>query len=236
MQLTYIKVHKWSKKGPKTSNIANVSWYLASGWVWHAAYVHPQHHVTCPMSHKGPSVRICNLACIGDAPSLHTSPQVGKKWELSLKMAHFGTFLCVARPMCIPQRNVTHTMSRIEPNVIRCNLDCIDDATSLHTSAQIVQKGPRNPQHREDFMVCCLILCLARSLCASPTPCNLSNATTRTDCDNIQLDVHWGCNKPTYKCSTAPKMAQKPPKLRNLHGCLPQLEFGTWPMCNSNPM
>ena len=43
-----------------------------------------------------------NLVRIGDATSLHTSAQLGTNWAISLKMAHFGTLWCVARPMCIP--------------------------------------------------------------------------------------------------------------------------------------
>ena len=58
--------------------------------------------------------------------------------------------------------------------MIMFNLVHIGDATSLHTSAPMVQKWPKNLQDGEDFMVVCLLLGLARSLCASPTPCNVS--------------------------------------------------------------
>ena len=67
------------------------------------------------------------------------------------------------------------------------NLARIGDATSLHTTAQMVQKWPKNLQNCEDFMVFCLILGLTRSLCASPTPCNVSNVTNRSQRDNMQL-------------------------------------------------
>ena len=43
----------------------------------------------------------------------------------------------------------------------------IGDGTSLHTSAQMLQKWPKNLHNCEDFMVFCLILGLAPRLCAS---------------------------------------------------------------------
>ena len=49
----------------------------------------------------------------------------------------------------------------------------IGDATSLHTSAQMVLKWPKNLQNCEDSKGFCLILGSARSLCASPTPCKV---------------------------------------------------------------
>ena len=69
--------------------------------------------------------------------------------------------------------------------MVRCNLVLIQHATILHTSAQMVKKWPKNLQNSEDFMVFCLILGFARSLCASPTPCNLSNVPNMTQCDNM---------------------------------------------------
>ena len=57
----------------------------------------------------------------------------------------------------------------------------------------MVQKWSKNLQHCEDLMVFCLISGLAHSLCASATPCNLSNVTTRTQCDGMPLGLHWGC-------------------------------------------
>ena len=78
--------------------------------------------------------------------------------------------------------------------MIACNLLGIGDATSLHMSAHMVQKRPKHLQTYEDFIVFCLIVGLARSLCAYPTPCNLSNVKNTDQWEYVQLGVHLECN------------------------------------------
>ena len=79
----------------------------------------------------------------------------------------FWRFLVCCKGYVHPERHLPHPISRLGRNVVICNLVRIQHATSLHTSAQMVQKWPKNLQHCEYFMVFCLNLALARSLCAS---------------------------------------------------------------------
>ena len=70
--------------------------------------------------------------------------------------------------------------------MIICNLLLIVDATSLHTSAQMVQRWPEELQSCEDVMVLCLIFGSAGSPCASPMKCDQSNVTNRTQGDKMK--------------------------------------------------
>ena len=176
-------VQKWPKKN---SIIAKISWFFASFGVWHAAYVHSQRHVTCPMSQIGSNVITCNLLLLGDANSLRRVLKWVKMGNLDQNGAFWHVLVC-CKAYVHPQRNVTHPMSHIGHTVIMCNLEVIGDATSLNTSAKMVQKGPINVNNYEDVMVLCLISGWARSLCSTSTLCNLSNVTNRTQCDNMQL-------------------------------------------------
>ena len=76
--------------------------------------------------------------------------------------------------------------------MIICNLVRIRNATSLHTRAPMAQKkGQKTSEIAKLSWFFCLILGLARSLCAFPTPCNFCKVTNRTQCDNMQLGSHW---------------------------------------------
>ena len=91
-------VEKW----PKSLQIAKILWPFALFRVWHAAYVHPQRHTTCPMSEMGPNMIICNLVRIGHSTSLHMSTHIGKNGQSPSNLPILAPFWCVARPMCIP--------------------------------------------------------------------------------------------------------------------------------------
>ena len=65
-----------------------------------------------------------------------------QKWPNTLKMPHFGHFLVLCKGYVHPQRNVTRPTSQKGHKVKIFNLVRNGDATSLHTSAQMVQKWP----------------------------------------------------------------------------------------------
>ena len=139
MQLAHIQVLKWFKNGPQTCKIAQISWFFASFWVWHAAYVHAQRRAACPMSRRGPNVITCNLVRIGDATSQHTSTQMRKKKGNQPQDGRFWHFsVC-----CKTYVHREHHVTQMGHNVIACNFACIGDATSPHTSAQMVQNGSK---------------------------------------------------------------------------------------------
>ena len=131
-----------------------------------------------------------NLARIQNPSSLHTSTQMGKNGQSASECCILHLLVCCKA--CVNhERNKTSPMSKKGHNVITCNLLGIGDATSLHMSDQMVQRSPKDLQKCEEFIVFFLILGLARSLCPSTTPCNSSNVSERTHCDNMQPGVDW---------------------------------------------
>ena len=53
---------------------------------------------------------ICNLVCIADATSLHTSTQMGKNGQSALNICPFWHYFVCCKNYLHPQRNITHPM------------------------------------------------------------------------------------------------------------------------------
>ena len=194
--------------------------------------MHPQCNETHTLSHIGHYVIISNMGRIANANSLHTSAQIVQQWPKALQIAKISWFfvsLWVWHAAYVHlQSHVSYPMPQKGPNVVILNSSRIGDATSLRTDGKNQQSPSKIPT--------LALFGVLHGLCASPTQCNSFNVTNRTQCDNVQLGLHRGCNQPTYKCSNGPNIAQNLPNCEESIVFLPHFGFGMQPMCISNAM